>query len=165
MAIVRAGRRWLAPRLRTLLLGILALAVCLGLWVRSARDQEAAIAAVSTSPYSSNVTYDDDPTYWPERTPLTRRIGRALKSRVPDRIKAALGRDYFDTVLSVAFSGGESGGELRDREVFRRLGMVPSLDQVGAEIEAVDADVVHLARLRQLRWLEFRTISPRLTDA
>lgn len=158
-------RRCFRLSLRVMLLIILAIGVWLGWWANSARNQAAAVAAVTTEPYHAGVTYDDDPDYWAERTPLSRRLARRIKAWVPERIRAKLGRDYFHNALAISLSKGLSPGGDDDRAVFRRLGRVRSLDQLVLDLEVVDADVREIARLPNLRLLFFPASSPRLTDA
>jgi hypothetical protein len=143
---------------------ILAVAVWLGWWVNGARNQQAAVAAVNTGPYFANVFYDDDPDYFPDEVPVARRLGRRVKSWVPAWLRAKLGRDFFDNALAIAFSGADATGA-GDREVFRKVALARSLDQLNPNVEVVDADVAHIARLPNLKRLSLRAASPRLTDA
>jgi hypothetical protein len=161
----RPRRRWLTLSLRATLLAILALSVWLGWWVNSARNQEAAVATVNTAPFSANAIYDDDPDYFPQDAPIGRRFGRTVKSWIPPWLRAKLGKDYVDNVLAIAFSrdGPPSGGS--DIDVFRKIARVQSLDQLNPEIEVVDADVMEIARLPNLKRLALRASCPRLTDA
>jgi hypothetical protein len=158
-------RRWLTLSLRATLLAILALSVWLGWWVNSARNQEAAVAAVTTPPYSANVIYDDDPDYFPHDAPIGRRFGRTVKSWLPPRLQAKLRRDYFDNVLAIAFSSDGPPDRASDSDVFRKIARVQSLDQLNPAVEVVDADVTEIAPLPNLKRLALRASCPRLTDA
>jgi hypothetical protein len=132
--------------------------------VNSSRDQQAAVAAVNSSPYFANVIYDDDPDYFPHDVTVTRWLGLKLKSWVPASLRARLGRDYFHHALAIAFSTRDATGA-GDREVFRRLALARSLDQLNPNVEVVDADVDQMARLPNLKRLSLRADSPRLTAA
>ena len=164
MAARRPRRRWLSLSLRAMLLVILATALWLGWWVNSSRNQQAAVTAVETSPYYANVFYEDYPDYFPQDVPVGRWLGLKLKSLVPASLQARLGRDFFYNALAIAFSTRDATGA-GDREVFRKLALIRSLDQLNPNIEVVDADVAHIARLPNLKRLSLRADSPRLTDA
>jgi hypothetical protein len=160
----RQRRRWLSLSLRSMLIAIVAAGLWLGWWVNSSRNQQAAVAAVETAPYFANVIYDDDPDYYPADTPVARRLMRKMKSWVPTSIRARLGKDYFENALSIAFSTRDDTGA-GDREVFRRVALVRSLDQLVPNVEVVDADLAHIARLPYLRLLSLPADSPLLTEA
>jgi hypothetical protein len=66
--------------------------------------------------------------------------------------------------LAIAFSTRDATVP-GDREVFRKIALAQSLDQLNPNIEVVDADVAHIARLPNLKRLSLRADSPRLTDA
>ena len=144
---------------------IFASALWLGWWVNSARNQQAAIAGVETSPYSANVTYDDDPDYFPEDTSVGRRLARKAKSWIPLSLQAKLGKDFLYNTLAIAFSRDNGSSGAGDRDVLRKLSLVSSLDQLVPYVEVVDADVAHIASLPYLKRLELPEDCPRLTDA
>jgi hypothetical protein len=148
-----------------MLLVILVAAVWLGWWVNGSHNQLAAVAAVKTEPYFANVIYDDDSDYFPQDTPVERRLGRKVKSWVPPWLQAKLGKDYFHNALAIAFSRKGASDGAGDREVFRKVALARSLDQLNPNVEVVDADVAHIARLPNLKRLALRAASPRLTDA
>jgi hypothetical protein len=165
MAEPRPRRRRFVLSLRALLLVILVAALWLGSWVNRSRNQQAAVLAVQSSPYFANVIYDDDVDYFPQETPWSRHVGRKVRSWVPRWVQANLGKDYFDPALAIAFSREDSAGPASNREVFRKLGLVRSLDQLNPNVEVVDADVERIAGLPNLKRLELLADCPRLTDA
>jgi hypothetical protein len=154
--------------LRAMLFVILGIAVWLGWWVNSSHNQQVAVAAVTTAPYSANVWYDDEF----DDTPSTAMGGQAIIKRrgtwIPASIEARLGKDFFHSVIAVAFSkpGGEiSNNEASDHEVFRKVVLAGSLDQLNPNVEVTDEDIPHIASLPYLKRLSLRADSPRLTDA
>jgi hypothetical protein len=160
----RPRRRRLSLSLRAMLLAIVASAIWLGWWVNSSHNQQAAVTAVETSPYCANVFYEDDPDYFPQDVPVGRWLGLKLKTWVPSSLRARLGRHFFYNALAIAFSKLDATGA-GDREVFRKLALIRSLDQFNPNIEVVDADVAQIAHLPNLKRLSLRARSPRLTDA
>ena len=110
MAEPRRRRRRFVLSLRALLLVILVAALWLGSWVNRSRNQQAAVLAVTSSPYFANVIYDDDVDDFPRETPWGLRVGRKARSWVPGWVRARLGQDYFDNALAIAFSREDSGG-------------------------------------------------------
>src|SRR5262245_31708313 len=109
MASNRSRRRWLALSLRAMLVVILAIAVWLGWWVNSSHNQQVAVAAVESDPFSAGVIYDDVPDYFPQDVTAGLWLRRKVTSWLPAFIEARLGKDFFHSVLAVAFSRRDDG--------------------------------------------------------
>ena len=151
---------------RTLLVLILALAVWLGWWANGARNQRAAVAAVTKEPYFANVMYEEEFAQASFSGLGGGRVGSARreKSWVPASGESWLGKDYFHNVSAIAFSKDGNSAPSDDRETFRKIARVRNLDQLNPNVEVRDEDIARIARLPYLRILSLRADSPELSD-
>gem|GEM_PF-1443364 len=150
--------------MRGVLIAVLVLAVWLGWWINSAREQQAALTAIRTYDTAANVMYDfqqeadwmgpfpfveESPPWWP-RTILERHLGP----------------DYVHTVDSLAFGEGPPDAvRPRRPDILRDVARLSRLRQLSLYLPVGDADVSLLSRLRSLTSLELHAESPGLTDA
>jgi hypothetical protein len=166
MAVNRRGRRWLAYSVRTMLVLILAIAVCLGWWVNSSRNQRAVVAAVRAYDVAANISYDN------ERfdTPGNAMGGMGFTKEIrpwwlPASLERRLGRDYFYNVDTVAFGQGPAApGAARRGEILREVARLRRLRQLVLYFSVSDVDIANLVGLRSLERLELGEDCPELTD-
>lgn len=165
MTAKRRSRRWIALSVRTMLIVVLAIGGWLGWWVNSAREQQAAVAAIRAFGGGANIWYDNEHL---DTLGGGGGIGTKRESRpwwLPAWLEDRLGRDYFHNVVTVAFGQGEPGpGASCGGEILRDVARLSRLDQFVAYFPVRDADVIPLTKLRRLRRLEFAVDCPELTD-
>jgi hypothetical protein len=172
-------RRWLQFSLRTFLLAVAIFAVWLGLHVRSARRQQAAVEAILQD--EGRVTYDF------EANATECGYPPPAESPVPRWLLSRLGLDFFHPVDSVDLLLSTSD-EARERTLrhLHALSKLRSLDlsnlpsdqavQHIAQLDRLevlsvmdasritDEAMLHLVRLKRLKLLAF-SLAPNLTDA
>lgn len=145
-------RRWFQYSLRSFLIAVTALSVWLGMWVNAARRQRLAresIEKVTGSSYS--IVYAHQ---WPG-SELRKSLRRAVPPG-PKWLRELIGRDFFDTVVGVAYTW-PSDGSLSDADL-AVLARLPRLRYIGiddapARIEVTNAGFAHLKGLTQLQGL------------
>jgi hypothetical protein len=142
-------RRQLGIRLQTLMVLILVLACALGMYIRSARVQNMAVAAIRAA--GGTVAYDRD---WDENsTPRPNRVG---KRRAPRWLTALLPIDYVANVVSVAWespwsSSRPNGANQIDDRVLEHVAKLHRLESLRLESPAVtNASLAHLTGLKRL---------------
>jgi len=159
---IATRRRWLSFTLSGLLAVVTAIALSLGWWINSARQQQAAVAAIYRVDSNPNIRYESDQDDTPQGG-----FGLSIrKARSPSIIEERLGRDYVDNVAVVAFGEGPSNGatDADRRYAFRKIANLRRLDQLVPYVEVRDEDVLSITQLPNLTRLEFGVACPQLTD-
>lgn len=142
-------RRLLRFRLRSLLLLLLGISICLGLYVRSVEAQKESIAAVKRLGgwvyYDYQIVGDwHDP---------------KAESWVPRWLLSPLGEDYFHDVTWVNMVGNEDRGKYRKNknlrdEVIQHLDGFPDLQALALQkTQATDESLSRIGHLKRLRML------------
>jgi hypothetical protein len=158
-------RRWLRFGLRSLLLTWIALAIWLGWWTYTARQQRDAVAKVQN--LSSTWGHLGTSTYYSYQIIDESRLDRPptcdadASSWVPRFALDRLGRDYFHNVVYVEV-WPDIFWRLRGDKVklAAELGKLRSLRHlIIANLDVSDEMLQHLVGLRQLRSLELRGVS------
>ena len=158
MGTFRPRRRWLSYSLRTLFIATAVLAIILARWVNGAREQRVALATIEKNNPRNRFQYDYE--YAEMRKGIE--TWTEPPTWVPQLVRDSLGKDYFYNVESVVLGYKRTSQE--DRATWRAVAGLWNLQQLTSYIEAVDDDLVHLAGLRQLKYLDLNMDSPRLTD-
>jgi len=141
MTLAKRKRRWWQFNLKTLLAGTMVVSVvfaCLGVNLRRARDQMEAVTAIEK--LGGMVNYDYQ---WDESAGY---YDASRQPRGPSWLRKWLGGDFFDSVVAVNMV---SGG----------IGSASGILSLG---KATDADLVHVERLRKLKWLSLQRM--KVTD-
>jgi hypothetical protein len=149
-----------------MLMIILAIAVWLGWWANSSRNQQAAVAAVRAYDTAANISYDNERIDIPNSAVVGIGFIRASKPWwLPASLERRLGRDYFYTVDSVAFGQGPPApGTTRRGDILREAARLRRLRQLALYFSVSDADTANLVGLRSLGRLDLGEDCPELTD-
>jgi Leucine-rich repeat (LRR) protein len=150
-------RRWFAYSLRTLIVLVTIIALWLGWWVHSAREQQKAIAAIRAA--GGGTSYDF------QAGDHRCQRGQWGILLFPPSIVDKFGEDYFQNVVGALFSFNQRPLPSLTDETMRWVGELSQLEALDAGFlptKLTDSGVSHLAGLRQLRRISL--VSESLTD-
>ncbi len=161
-------RRWLSFSLRGLLLSFTALAVWLGWWTQSTREQQAAVESIRKYDSSANLWYDNQSldTSYSGSGASGGGAGFRETGWTPAWVESRLGKDYFHSIESASFGDGarDALNAEDETERFRRTSRLGHLNQLVLNFAVRVESVADIAKLRNLTRLEFSKPCPQLTD-
>jgi hypothetical protein len=174
--LVMTGKRrgrWFSYSLRTMLLVVTLLALVLGRWVNSSREQRIAVDTIRNHFPHHRCEYD----YELERfrgvggftaiAGVSNSPASAPRNWIPRFLRDRLGKDYFHSIESVVFGetfyATDRPGPEKNAAAWKAISGIWNLRQLTSYLEPDDSDLAHLAGLRHLNHVDLM-ICPDITD-